>query len=114
MINVYDRNPEFDGPTLKIIARVKLNTRLDYWDGNNNTNGGIGMHKGITKLKKPQNPDKPYVLIISSQWQGEKSYAYCVDAEKAVTEILRAGSEEDHWVWPELKEIIRALEDSEE
>ena len=68
-----------------VVARVRYNQDLDYWDGNNNTNGGIGMHKGITKLK-----DGRYVIIIGSQWQGAKDYAYIVSAEEALQEILKS------------------------
>jgi len=114
MVNVYENNPENEFGKSIIVARVKYNTRLDYWDGNNMTNGGTGMHKGITKLKKPVNPEKPYVIIIGSQWAGAKDYGYCVSADVAVYEILNAGAEENSWVWPEITEIIEKLSDCEE
>ena len=38
MINVFDDN--------NIIARVNYNSNLDYYDGHNYTNGGVGLHKG--------------------------------------------------------------------
>lgn len=68
-----------------VIARVRYNSCLDYWDGRNWTNGGTGRHKGITKLK-----DGRYVIIIGTDWQGERDYAYIVDAEEALQEILKA------------------------
>ena len=80
-INVY----EGDEFREQVIARVRYNTDLDYWDGNNMGNGGTGMHKGITKLK-----DGRYVIIIGSQWQGSKDYAYIVSAEEALQEILKS------------------------
>jgi hypothetical protein len=45
----------------------------------------MGRHKGITKLK-----DGRYVIIIGTDWQGERGYAYVVDAEEALQEILKA------------------------
>ena len=76
-VNVYE-----DGD---VIARVRYNSALDYWDGSNWLNGGTGRHKGITKLK-----DGRYVIIIGSDWQGERDYAYVVDADEALQEILKA------------------------
>ena len=84
-INVYE-GEEFRE---QIIARVRYNTDLDYWDGNNMGNGGTGMHKGITKLK-----DGRYVIIIGSQWEGAKDYAYVVSAEEALQEILKSHNEQ--------------------
>lgn len=114
MINVYPSNPEQNGYDQPIIARVQVNTRLDTWDGRNFTNGGTGLHKGITKLKRPVDADKAFVIIISSQWQGAKPYAYCVTAEEAASEIMKADAVDSSWVWPEIKSIIKKLEDCEE
>ena len=69
----------------EVIARVRYNTNLDYWDGRNWQNGGVGRHKGITKLK-----DGRYVIIIGTDWQGERDYAYVVDADEALQEILKS------------------------
>ena len=69
----------------QVVARVRYNQNLDYWDGRNWQNGGMGRHKGITRLK-----DGRYVIIIGTDWQGEKDYAYVVDAEEALQEILKA------------------------
>ena len=68
-----------------VIARVRYNQNLDYWDGRNWQNGGMGRHKGITKLK-----DSRYVIIIGTDWQGERDYAYIVDADEALQEILKS------------------------
>ena len=84
-VNVYE-GPEYRE---RVIARVRYNNLLDYWDGRNWTNGGVGMHKGITKLK-----DGRYVIIIGSQWQGAKDYGYIVTPEEALQEILRSGNTE--------------------
>jgi len=77
-INVFDND--------KIIAIVEYNDILDYWDGCNMTNGGVGKHKGITKLK-----NGPYVIIYGSQWAGSKDYAVVMNNEDALQQILRAG-----------------------
>ncbi|MBT9168971.1 MAG: hypothetical protein DDT19_02323 [Syntrophomonadaceae bacterium] len=71
----------------EIIARVRYNDNLDYWTGSNWQNGEVGMHKGLTKLK-----DGRYVIIIGSQWQGARDYAYVVSAEEALREIVRSGN----------------------
>lgn len=84
-VNVYE-GPEYRE---RVVARVRYNNLLDYWDGRNWTNGGTGMHKGITKLK-----DGRYVIIIGSQWQGAKDYGYIVTPEEALQEILRSGNTE--------------------
>jgi len=84
MINVYECNPEYSDDE-KIIARVKYNNLLDRWDGHNWTNGGLGLHKGITRLK-----DKRYVIILGSQREGSKDYGYVVSDKEALREILRS------------------------
>ena len=81
-VNVYENQYDLDGD---VIARVRYNQNLDYWDGRNWQNGGVGRHKGITKLK-----DGRYVIIIGSDWQGERDYAYVVVADEALLEILKA------------------------
>jgi hypothetical protein len=81
-VNVYETQYDLDGD---VIARVRYNQNLDFWDGRNWQNGGMGRHKGITKLK-----DGRYVIIIGSDWQGERDYAYIVDADEALQEILKA------------------------
>ena len=97
-INVYEGEEYRE----QIIARVRSNNALDHWDGSNWTNGGVGMHKGITKLK-----DGRYVIIVESQWQGAKDYGYIVSAEEALQEILRSHNEQllDTKKFRELKEL---------
>ena len=80
-VNVYENRYEFN----EVVARVRYNRDLDYWDGRNWQNGGMGRHKGITKLK-----DGRYIIIIGSDWQGERDYAYIVGANEALQEILKA------------------------
>lgn len=83
-VNVYASEYDRNG----VIARVRYNSALDYWDGRNWSNGGVGMHKGITKLK-----DGRYVIIIGTQWTGKREYAYVVDEDEALQEILKSGNE---------------------
>jgi len=73
----------------EVIARVNYNNDLDYWDGSNYTNGGVGMHKGITRLK-----DGRYVIIYGSQWQGSRDYGLPVSDKEALNEILNSDNEE--------------------
>lgn len=107
-VNVY--NHEFGG---KVVARVKYNDILDYWDGSNYTNGGTGRHKGLTKLR-----DGSYVLIYGTQWQGESDYGLIVSKDEALQEILKSGNTEllDLKKWKELKELYDStmLEEIEE
>ena len=84
-VNVYEGEEYRE----QVVARVRYNDALDYWDGSNWTKGGMGMHKGITRLK-----DGRYVIIIGSQWQGARDYGYVVSPEEALQEILRSGNEE--------------------
>ena len=97
-VNVYE-GPEYRE---RVVARVRYNNLLDYWDGRNWTNGGTGMHKGITKLK-----DGRYVIIIGSQWQGARDYGYIVSPEEALQEILKSGNHDliETKKFRELKEL---------
>lgn len=77
-VNVYDQAGE-------VIARVRYNENLDYWNGHDWTCGSTGRHKGLTKLA-----DGSYVLIHGTQWQGERDYGEVISAEQALQEILHA------------------------
>lgn len=94
-VNVYDEEGE-------VIARVRYNENLDYWNGRNWENGGTGRHKGITKLK-----DGRYVLIHGTDWQGERDYAEIISAKQALQEILKSGNSEllDTKKFAELKKL---------
>lgn len=96
MVNVYDG---YD-----VIARVKYNNNLDYWDGHNMSNGGVGRHKGLTRLK-----DGRYVLIYGTQWESERDYAEVITAGQALQEILHAGRLEllEEPKFKELKEMYK-------
>lgn len=82
MVNVYGDNG-------KVIARVKANNNLDWWDGSNWTCGSTGRHKGLTCLA-----DGRYVLIHTTQWQGEHDYAEIISEKRALQEILKANAVE--------------------
>ena len=101
-MSIYKINVKESEYESEVIARVTYNSNLDYWDGKNWTNGGTGYHKGITKLK-----DGRYVLIIGSNWQGQKDYAYIVEMETALQEILKSNHLEllDLKKFSELKEL---------
>ncbi|MEK5216709.1 hypothetical protein [Psychrobacillus sp. FSL H8-0487] len=104
MINVYDNENS-------IIARVNYNNLLDYWDGRNYSNGGIGMHLGITKLR---NLDK-YVLIKGTEWSGQQQQAYIVSDEEALQEILESNNTEllDKGKFKRLKDLYDSTLDVE-
>lgn len=107
-VNVY----EYGG----VIARVRYNSNLDYWDGSNWTCGSTGHHKGLTKLKNGQ-----YVLIHGTQWQGEQDWAEAITADQALQEVLQSGNTEllDKPKFSELKKlyeesILQEEEDEDE
>ncbi len=106
-VNVYENQ--------NVIARVRYNSCLDYWDGRNWTNGGVGRHKGLTKLR-----DGRYVLIHGTQWKGEKDWAEIITPEQALQEILKSGNTEllETKKYRELKELYEKTmvqeEDDEE
>lgn len=110
-MNVYEDRFYYGEEGNRIIASVRNNTNLDYWDGRNFYNGGLGLHKGITKLK-----DGRYVIIINSDWQGERNYAYVVSKREALEEILESGNLEllKEKRFAELKMMHDELKDKEE
>ena len=96
----------------EVVARVRYNQNLDFWDGRNFTCGSTGRHKGLTKLK-----DGRYVLIHGTQWQGEKDYAIVISAEQALQEILKSGNHDllETKKFRELKELYeKQMVDEEE
>jgi hypothetical protein len=96
-VNVYE-----DEFMEEVIARVRYNQNLDFWDGRNFTCGSTGRHKGLTKLKGGR-----YVLIHGTQWQDEKDYAIVISAEQALQEILKSGNHDllETKKFRELKEL---------
>jgi len=84
----------------QIIGQVSESTNLDYWDGNNYTCGSTGRHKGLTQLSNDQ-----YVLIHTSQWEGERNSAEAITADQALREILLSGNEGLFKIFPELEEL---------
>jgi hypothetical protein len=75
----------YDPDSGDAVARVQYNADLDYWDGRNHTNGGMGKHRGITKLK-----DGRYVIILGSDFAGTKDTAHIVSKEEALKEIVKS------------------------
>jgi len=83
-VNVYE-NEYMD----KVVARVQYNELLDVWNGSNWSNGGVGRHLGITKLR-----DGRFVLIHGTQWDGEKDYGMIVTDAAALNAILQSDKED--------------------
>ncbi len=83
MVNVKSSRDSDD-----VIGRVKDTNNLDIWDGSNFSSGGVGYHKGITKLK-----DGDYVIIESTQHQGQQDFAYIVSDQEALEEVLKGHPE---------------------
>ena len=101
MVNVYDSSGN-------VVARVKYNNNLDYWDGRNWTSGSLGRHLGITRLRKTGQ----FVLIYGTQWQGERDYGEIVSDERALQEIL--SSEKDDLLEKYFPEKKKELEEGED
>lgn len=110
-INVYEDQHAAEMGNGNVIARVRYNAVLDYWNGRNYENGGTGRHKGLTKLR-----DGRYVLIHGTQWEGERDYAYVISTEQALQEILKSGNGQllDTKKYRELKAIYEATMIAEE
>ena len=96
----------FEDLTETIIGRVRYNSCLDYWDGRDWSNGGVGRHKGLTKLK-----DGRYVLIHGTDWLGEKDFGKVITSDQALTEILKSGNSKilNMKKWKELKLLADKL-----
>jgi len=75
-VNVYDGDGE-------VIARVRFTRNLDSWDGHNWGCGGTGNHEGLTKLK-----DGRYIIVYSSQFEGNRPYGEIVSKERALHAIM--------------------------
>lgn len=106
LVNVYQNELR-----QQVVARVTYNENLDYWDGQNWSNGGQGKHKGITRLR-----DGRYVIIIGTQWQGSKDYAYIASEEEALQEILDSNNVEllEKKNFKRLKEMAEKFDNAEE
>jgi len=73
LVNVYE-----DG---EIIAVVELTCNLDDFY----TGSVSGVHKGLARLQ-----DGRYVLITSSDWQGDENTAKIITSEEAFDYIIRS------------------------
>ena len=106
-VNVFD-NELGEG---LVIGRVRYNSILDYWDGRSWTSGALGMHKGLTKLKNGS-----FVIIIGSDWEDSKDYAYTVSPKEALNEILKSGNVRLIYLsrFKKLKELYELLEPENE
>lgn len=70
-----------------VVARVRYNELLDRWNGSGWSNGGVGMHKGVTRLK-----DGRYVIIVGSDWQDGRDYGYIASPSEVLKEIIYSGN----------------------
>jgi len=68
----------------KILAIVEINRNLDGDAGNS---GFDGIHLGLTRLN-----DGRYVLISSSQWEGDEQSAEVITSDKAFDYICQTGN----------------------
>jgi putative transposon-encoded protein len=94
-----------------IVARVKYNEKLDYWDGRNFTCGQTGRHLGYTRLEN----SGLFVLIHGSQWQGEKSYGVVCSPYELIQAALRTGHIDDVIAeYPELNHAKNEFIEEEE
>lgn len=75
----------YDSKTGKCVGNAVYTQNLDYWDGSNWSNGGVGRHKGLTKL------DGRFVLIYGNDTQRHRDYGEIISEERAIQEIINAG-----------------------
>jgi len=69
----------------KLIARVRNNTNLDYFNGEYWFNTEKGSHRGLTKLG-----DGRYVLMHSYDDESKRDYGYVITEKEALDEIIKA------------------------
>ena len=70
-INVQENDYDYE----VIVGKVTYNQDLDFWDGRNYSCGQCGYHNGIARLKKPYKDGRLFVLIVGTDYQGEKDWA---------------------------------------
>lgn len=78
----------------RTIGEVEYNQNLDYWDGSNWRNGGIGSHLGVAKWKDE------YVIIYGTDLEGHRDYAEKIspkEAYKLIKEFKPALFEEEEF-----------------
>jgi hypothetical protein len=107
LVPVYEHDDCGDGRGA-IVGRVKYNSNLDHWDGNNWSDGGVGTHLGITRLSKSGR----MVRIHGTQWQGSKDRAYVMTDAEAIQLILDNDPDELE-NWPHLKALAEAKIETE-
>ncbi len=95
----------------EIVGRVRYNSNLDFWNGRQWGNGGVGNHLGLTKLKNGE-----FVLIHGTDWIDETDWAVIVSKEIALKEVLKSGNEVllNTKRFRELKELYERLEEETE
>lgn len=95
----------------RVIAWVKYNSNLDYWNGRNWTCGGLGLHKGLAKLK-----DGRYILIHGTDWQGERDWGEIISPRRALEEVIKSGNTDllEQPRFKELKELAEQMVEMEE
>jgi len=81
----------------EVIGDVEYNSKLDYWDGRNYSNGGTGRHKGFGQTESGE-----FYLIFGTQWQGEEDYAKIVSADRIVKEAIKSKNISELEEYPEL------------
>lgn len=66
---------------------------LDEWDGNNHTTGGVGNHQHVHKIieEDGENVEDKYLIVFSSQWQGEDTKGSVVNKEELIAHLKELG-----------------------
>jgi len=70
-----------------IVGKVTYNQDLDYWDGRNYSCGSCGYHNGLARLKRPYKDGRLFVLIVGTDYQGEKDWA-SLKTDKEILNII--------------------------
>lgn len=107
MVNVYESTESRlnGGP---FVARVRYNENLDHWDGSNWSNGGVGQHLGITRLRK----SGKMVIIYGSNRQNSINCGITVTDDVATSMILSNNADVIK-KYPHLQKIAEELDTDE-
>jgi len=87
-----------DNETEIVISDDYVN--LDEWDGRNFVTGGVGLHERIYRVYEVDGEkiDNAYMVLYSSQWQGDHDLAEVMDLEKLQEHLKEIDRDLDEYI----------------
>lgn len=87
-----------DNETEIVISDDYVN--LDEWDGRNFVTGGVGLHERIYRVYEVdgEKVDNAYMVLYSSQWQGDHDLAEVMDLEKLQEHLKEIDRDLDEYI----------------